>query len=111
MISKIWKAKLLHLVLGVTFLVGLLPISNHMLTMQVMHMDASTSLSSTAQEKTGDIPTGSCCEAIGSLLLVYDFMIFQSACADPSGDSEEILHSIPILQSLYIQSLSPPPKA
>jgi hypothetical protein len=111
MISKIWKAKLLHLVLGVTFLVGLLPISNHMLTMQVMHMDASTSLSGTAQEKTGDIPTGSCCEAIGSLLLVCDFMVFQLAYAGSTGGSEQIAYSVPIVQLIYTKSLAPPPKA
>ena len=111
MISKIWNAKLLHVVLGVIFLVGLLPISKHMLTMQAMHMGTSTSLSSVTQEKIGNSSTDSCCEAIGSLLLVCDFMIFQSACADPSGDREEILQSIPIFQPLYIRSLGPPPKA
>jgi hypothetical protein len=111
MMSKIWNVKLLQILLSAVFLFGLLPISNHMPAMQTMHMDAKISLSSATQEKRGNSSTDTCCEAIGSLLLVCDFMIFQSACADPSGDSKEILHSIPIFQSLYIQFLGPPPKA
>ncbi len=111
MISKIWNTKLLHIVLGTTFLVGLLPISNHMLSMQGMHMAAETSISSTAQEKTRGNSTGSCCEAIGSLLFACDFIVFESADAGPSGGSEQIAYVVPIIQSIYIESLAPPPKA
>ncbi|SRR6266542_2155092 len=111
MISKIWNSKLLHILLGTIFLVGLLPISNHMLSMQEMHMAVEASISSTAQEKTGGNSTGPCCEAIGSLLLACDFMVFQSAWVGSNRGSEQIAYSIPIVQSIYIESLAPPPKA
>jgi len=111
MISKIWNAKLLHILLGSTFLIGLLPISNHMLSMQAMHMNAVASVSSTVQEKATENSTGSCCEAIGSSLLACDFMVFQTACVGSNGGSEQIVYSVPIVQSIYIESLAPPPKA
>lgn len=111
MVSKIWSVRLLHILLGITFLVGLLPISNHMLTMQAMHMVAGASSGNTTQEETGDYSAASCCEAIGSLLLACDFMVFQPVCAGPSGGSEKIAYSVLILQSIYIQILAPPPKA
>jgi len=111
MTSKIWNPKLLHILLGVTFLIGLLPVSHHMLFMQTMQMNATASLSSTAQEKTSDNPIGSCCEAIGSFLLACDFMIFQSAFAGSNGRSEQIAYLVPIVQSIYIEALAPPPKA
>ena len=111
MISTIWNAKLLHILLGVTFLVGLLPISNHMLSVQVMPMDGSASLNSTAQEKTSDTSTGSCCDAIGSFLLGCDFMVFESMWTDSNGGSEQMAYSVPIVQSIYIEFLAPPPKA
>jgi hypothetical protein len=101
MMSKIWNTKLLHIILGVTFLVGLLPISNHMPSMQGMHMAAEVSISSTAQEKTGHNSTGSCCEAIGSLLFACDFIVFQTACLSSNGGSEQIAYLVPIVQSFY----------
>ena len=111
MLSKIWNEKLLHIVLGVTFLIGLLPISNHMLPMQAMYMDSETSLRSTAQARTGDNSTGSCCEAIGSFLLSCDFVVCQSVCACANRDSEQIASSVSFVQSISIESLVPPPKA
>jgi hypothetical protein len=111
MTRKIWNAKLLHFLLGFTFLIGLLPISNHMLSMQAMHMDATASLGSPVQEKTSNNSTGSCCEAIGSFLLACDFMAFQIAFVGSNGGNNQIAYSIPIVQSIYIESLAPPPKA
>ena len=106
-----FRTKLLHILLGVTFLLGLLPISNHMLSMQGMRMDAAASQSITAHEKAAGNFSGSCCEAIGSFLLACDFMVFQSAYADLNGGSEQIAYSVPIIQSIYIATLAPPPKA
>ena len=111
MISRLWNTKLLHIILGVTFLVGLLPVPNHMLSMQEMHMAAEASISSMAQEKPSGNSTSSCCEAIGSLLFGCDFIVIQSMYADLNGGSEQIAYSVPIVQSIYIQTLAPPPKA
>src|SRR6266545_2021947 len=98
MISKIWNVKLLHILLGFIFLIGLLPISNHMLSMQAMHMNAVASVSGTVHEKASDNSTGSCCEAIGSFLLACDFMVFQTMCVGSNGGSEQIAYSVPIVQ-------------
>jgi hypothetical protein len=111
MLSKIWNVKLLRIVLGVTFLVGLLPISDHMLTMQAMHIETSESLSSTEQEKQDPSPMGSCCEAIGSLLLTCDFLAVQLAYIGSIWGGKQFPYSVPIVQLIYIKSLAPPPKA
>ena len=111
MISKIWNAKALHILLGFIFLVGLLPISNHMLPMQAMPMDTGMSHNMPVHEKSSDNSTGSCCEAIGSLLLACDFMVFPSVWVGLDRGSEQIAYSIPVIHSIYIQTLSPPPKA
>ena len=111
MIGKTWNAKLTHILLGLTLLVGLLPISNHMESMRVISMNMAASPSITTDEKTSDNSPGSCCEAIGSFLLACDFIVFQSAFIDPTGGSEQVAYSLPIVQSIYIQTLAPPPKA
>ncbi len=74
-------------------------------------MNMAVSQSSTVQEKTSDNFTGSCCEAIGSFLIACDFMVFQSACVGLHGGSEQIAYSLTILQSIYLETLAPPPKA
>ena len=111
MLSKIWRAKLLHILLGTTFLVGVLPMSNHMLPMPEMHMETPDFLRSTSQEKPSDNHNGSCCEAIGSSLLLCDFVAFQSGYANSNGGSEQFAYSSPIVQLIYIDTLAPPPKA
>src|SRR6266545_4332729 len=110
MTRKIWNAKLLHLILGFTFLNGLLPISNHMLSMQAMYMDSVTSISSPVQEKTSNNTTGSCCEAIGSFLLACDFMLFHPAYVSSNRGSDQIAYSVPLVRSISIKNLTPPPK-
>jgi hypothetical protein len=109
--EEMFRRKLLSLLLGSVFLIGLLPISNHMSSMQTMQMDAGVSLNSTAHEKTSDNSTGSCCDAIGSFLLACDFMVFQSAAAGSNRGSQQIAYSVPVIQSIYLETLAPPPKA
>ena len=82
-----------------------------MLSMKEMHMITEASISSTAQEKTSGNSTGSCCEASSSLLFACDFIVFQSADAASNGGSNQIAYLAPIVQSIYIESLAPPPKA
>ncbi len=106
-----FRRKLLSLLLGSIFLIGLLPISNHMLSMQAMHMNAVASVSSTVQEKTTENSTGSCCEAIGSFLLACDFMVFQTAFVGSNWGSNQITYSIAVIHLVYIETLVPPPKA
>jgi hypothetical protein len=108
MTRKIITAKLLSLVVGLVFLTGLLPLSNHMLSMDAA---AYQNQSPMVQGNMADSSTDTRCEAIGSCLLVCDFMVFQSVYADPVWDSEQIVYLAPILRSIYIESLAPPPKA
>lgn len=111
MISKIWKAKLVNILLSAVFLIGLLPFSDHSLSMHSMQMDAKHSVVSLQQEKIADNSMASCCEAIGSLLLACDFMVFQPACIVPDRESERILYLAQIFQAIFLQSPAPPPKA
>jgi|SRR6266511_4984082 len=101
-----------HVALGFVLLLALLPMPNQMLSMEAMGMDAvSSSQYYVLQGNAVDNSTGSCCEAIGSFLLACDFMVFQSACVDVDGGSDQIAYSVPIVQSIFIESLAPPPKA
>src|SRR6266536_3354056 len=108
MISKIWHAKLLDILLGFTFLIGLLPISNHMLSMQAMHMNAVASVSGTVQEKTSDNSTGSCCDVITPCSLGVAFLVPQTGIITSYGDSKRVISLAPKVQSIYIEALIPP---
>jgi hypothetical protein len=106
MTRKILTAKLLSLVLGSVFLTGLLPLSNHMLS-----MDSAAYQSRMDQGNTSDTSTDTCCEAIGACLLTCDFMVFPSAYIGQKGGREQVTYSNPIIQLIYIEILAPPPKA
>lgn len=114
---KIFTAKLLIIVLGFAYLIGLFPTSNQMLSMQTMRMDATTtfqiaaSQSNLVQGNTGGNSTGSCCDAMGSVSPACDFLVSQSACVPVHGGSERVVNSAPVIHSIHIKSVTPPPKA
>ena len=114
---KIFTAKLLIIVLGFAYLIGLFPTSNHMLSMQTTRMDATAtfqiaaSQSNLAQGNAGDNSPGSCCDAISAFSLACDFLVTQSACVTVYGDSDRVVNSAPVIQSIHIKSVTPPPKA
>jgi hypothetical protein len=94
-------------------LMGLFPMTHPMLSMQAMHMDEMTISQQTNMEHGSghDRSTGSCCDeiapfSVGCALLVPQYTFFDSA-----GGSNKIINSNLVLQSVYIETLTPPPKA
>ena len=108
--------RLLFTVLTFALLIGLLPMSNHMLPMQTMRMDAVTTSQITAfqnkpaQETTGDSSSGTCCDAMGSLSLACDFVISQCDYVVAHPGVERISDSLLVFQSTSSRPVSPPPK-
>lgn len=69
------------------------------------------SLTNIMQENAGDHSTSSCCDAIGPFVLTCDFVASPLAFAPECGGSERVAYSAPIVESIYIKKLAPPPKA
>lgn len=110
-------ARLLFIVMASALLIGLFPISNHMASMQAMNIDAATTIhmissqSYADEENEGIDSTRSCCHAIGPFLLTCDFIASQSVYVTKYGGRERAVHSIAGLDPIYIEALTPPPKA
>jgi hypothetical protein len=62
-------------------------------------------------ESTAEDSASSCCDAICPSSLSYTFLTPQYADIDLSGGSERVLNSSPVVQSIYIETAIPPPKA
>lgn len=117
MFSKILMAKLLYIVLGFALLIGLLPMSNHLSSIQTTRMDKNM-ISVMADFQINPVPgnandnsSGSCCDALGPFSSTCAFVVPQSACVPLYGDIEQVLNSAPVFQSIYIKAVAPPPKA
>jgi hypothetical protein len=104
--------KISQVILGFVLLFALFPISNGMPSMEAMQTSAVSTLEyGGLRGNASHSSPSSCCEAIGSFLFACDFMIFQAEDASASGGNEQIAYSIPVVQSIFVESLSPPPKA
>ena len=115
MLGKRFTAKLLSIALGYVLIVGLLPMSS-IVSIQAMRMDAAPTLQTSVSQNNpaknaGDNSPGSCCDAISAFSLACDFLVTQPACITVYGDSERVVNSAPVIQSIHIQSVTPPPKA
>ena len=110
MIIRILTAQLLHVALGSVLLFALLPMPNHMMSIQTVHMDSAAPQINIVQGNAGGHSTSSCCDAIGPFVLTCDFLASQSARIPDYGVSERIAYSVPIAQSIYVRTLAPPPK-
>lgn len=111
MIVRNWTICFLNIGLGIALLIGLLPISNHMLTMPAMRGDAMTiSRNDVVQGTSADNSTGSCCDLMGASSLACDVMFSHSACVALYGGGEQVVNSEPIARSIYLEAISPPPK-
>ena len=116
MLGKKFTANLLSIALGYTLVIGSLPMPNPMVFMQAMRMDtALTSQTSVSQnsptKNAGDIPSMPCCDAISAYSMACGFLVPQYAYMTRSGDSNRVVNSNPIVQPIYIETVSPPPKA
>ena len=117
MLEKTFVTKLLYLVLGYALLIGLLPMSNHMLSMQTTRMDAATtsqiadSTSNMVHGSADENSTGSCCDAIAPFSIGCVFLVPQCTYIALSGGSKRVVNLIPVVQPIYIETVAPPPKA
>ena len=117
MAGEMFRAKLLHNLLVIVLLIGLLPMSNHMSSMQTMRMDEAVASSmaasqgNVATENTDGKSASPCCDAICPFSLAYAFVVPQSVYVTVYGGSDRIPYSAFIVRSIYLQVASPPPKA
>ena len=116
MAGKMFRAKLLHNLLVLVFLVGLLPMSNHVSSMQTMRMDKTMASSWAPQgnvttENMDKNSASSCCDAICPFSLACAFVVPRPVYAIAYGGSERISYSALIVRSIYLQVAVPPPKA
>ncbi|MDQ3005313.1 MAG: hypothetical protein M3R47_08015 [Chloroflexota bacterium] len=104
-------AKILFIVLAFALLIGLFPLSNHMLSMPGMKMDAMPASSqSNMGHESADEHSTSCCDAITPCSLGV-FLLPQPTNIASYGGSKRVVSSAQTVQFIYIKSLSPPPKA
>ena len=109
--------KLFSIVLASAFLIESLPMFNPMSSMLTMGMDQkmisemAVSQINVASGNVNGSSSGSCCDAIGTFSLSCDFVVSRSGSVVEYGVSKQVLDSLPIIQSTYIEAVSPPPKA
>jgi hypothetical protein len=105
-------ARLLFVLFISTLVMSLFPLTHPMLSMQTMHMDEMTISHQGNMEHSGaGNSIGSCCDEIapfsaGCALLVPQYAFFYF-----SGGSNKVINSDLVVQSIYIETLTPPPKA
>lgn len=89
---------------------GLFPLIH---PMQTMHGDEMTisHQSNMGHGNAGKISMESCCDAIAPFYIGCGFLVPQYACIDFFGGSKRLINSNPLFQSIYIEILTPPPKA
>jgi hypothetical protein len=106
-------ARLMNIFLASLIVMGLFPITHPMFSMQAMHVDEATisHQSNMDHEGTGENSTGSCCDEIASFAIGCAFLVPQYAYTDLSGGSKRVINSKPVVQSIYIETATPPPKA
>jgi len=115
MISETFLVNRWFVALVSAFLIGCLPMSNHM-SAPTHHLekdlvsDLSTSHSDVVTEGAEDQHASSdlCCSACCPSCIV---IIAQSVFAVPYGDNIKVVNSAPVFQTVYIKFIVPPPKA
>ena len=92
---------------------GLLPMTHPMLSMQTILRDgmAISHQGKIDHGSAGDTSSGSCCDEIAQFSVGCSFLVPQYACIDSSGGSKRVVNSSPVAQFIYIETVTPPPKA
>ena len=112
MYRKVPAVKSLFILLALAIASGGLFMPSQAQFMQAMNMDTTgVSQSVTARGNVDDASTGTCCDATGSVSLACDFLVSQPACVTVYGGSDRVVNSAPVIQSIHIKSVTPPPKA
>lgn len=106
-------ARFLFILLASAIAMELFPLSHPMLSMQTMHMDEMirSHQSDMEHRSTGNNFPQPCCDelapfSVGCALLVPEYAFF-----DSFGGSSKVLNANLVIQSIYIKTVTPPPKA
>ena len=90
--------------------------SNYMFAMQTMRTDAAmtsqiaSSQGKTDRENAGDNSAETCCDFNSPFSITCAFLIPQCTYIGLSGGSGRVGYSTPLIQSIYIKAVIPPPK-
>ncbi|MCI0553730.1 MAG: hypothetical protein L0287_22510 [Anaerolineae bacterium] len=103
-------ARMLLLILTSGLLIGVLPTSNHM-TVQMDEMAASRHGKMADENSAGDRSTMPCCNELAQTFTGCAFLVPEYGYVAISGGSERVGYSIPLIQTIYIEILAPPPKS
>lgn len=102
-------------VLMLVLLIGLSPMSSHhMFAMQTTRTNKMMMVQQNNMlggNTAGESSTGSCCDEIAQSFMGCAFLVLQEACIVLSGGNERVGYSTPLIQSSFIETLAPPPKA
>lgn len=106
-------AKLLFILLISATVMGIFPMTHPMFSMQGMNMGEITisDQSKIDHGSTAENATGSCCDEIAPFSISCAFLIPPYACIDFSGGSKRVINSKPVVQFIYIETVTPPPRA
>jgi len=118
MIIRVFYTKLIQISLGFAILIGLLPMSNYALSMHMRRMSANTSSitaislqNNTGPENSRTGASGSCCDdALGPQSLTCAFVVPQSDYVALSRGSQRAAYLAPIVQTIYLEAATLPPK-
>ena len=105
--------RILFILLISAIVMGLLPMTHPMFSMQTTLRDkmAISHQGKMDHGGGGDKSSGSCCDEIAQFSVGCSFLVPQYACLDSSGGSKQVVNSSPVVQSIYIETVTPPPKA
>lgn len=106
-------AKLLFVLLISAIAMELSPTVYPMSSMQLMYKD-ETVISYQGKMDHGSTEKnsmGSCCDEIAPFSMGCGFLIPQYPCVDLLRGSNRVTNSTPLLQSIYIEARTPPPKS
>jgi hypothetical protein len=107
-------AKTLLIVVTFGLLIGLSPMSGHVSAMPTMQMDEtmmSRHSSMAGENSTEEKSAMPCCDEIAQFSISCTFLVPEYTYVGTPGGSERVAYSSPLIQSIYIKILAPPPKS
>ena len=106
-------ARLLFILMTSTIVMGLFPTTHPMFSMHAMPLDemAISYQSNMEHGSAGENSTGSCCDEIASFAIGCAFLVPHYTFIYFCGGSNKVIQSKPVVQSIYIETVTPPPKA
>jgi hypothetical protein len=111
MSRKTLAVHLFSIALASALLMGALPMTSHMSSMRMdreMVSERAVSETNIVSGNMNATSSESCCDVICPFSI---FLVPQFAYAATCGDKKQVVNSDPLIQSIYIESAVPPPKA